>query len=213
MGSLVDITGLKFNRLTVIGRAGRHKCGIITWRARCDCGNETIVTVSNLRSGNTKSCGCFHVEAATEQQKKLVAIVTTHGKSKSPEYKSWQCMIARCCYPADKRYEEYSSRGITICQEWLDSFEAFFAHVGERPSPKHTIDRIDNDKGYFPGNVRWATHLQQNNNKRTTPMVRYRGRTISLMDAYRESGTTLSYSGVKYRYYGKEMSLEQALRP
>jgi hypothetical protein len=211
--AFVDITGLKFNRLTVLGRAGHVPSGGVCWRVRCDCGTEKSVMGQALKSGDTKSCGCYHVETATAQQKKLATIVTTHGMSQSPEYKSWRCMIARCCYPSDKRYEEYSSRGITVCQEWLDSFEAFFAHVGAKPSPKHTLDRIDNDLGYFPGNVRWATHTQQNNNKRTTPMVKYRGRTMSLMDAYRESGTTLSYSGVKYRYYGKEMSLEQALRP
>lgn len=212
MASFIDITGLKFNRLTVVGRAGRHKCGIATWHARCDCGNEIIATAQNMKSGNTKSCGCLHREMASELGKRTGPLIT-HGRSLTPEYKAWRNMRSRCYDPKDKRYAEYSSRGITVCFAWLHSFEVFFAYVGEKPSPKHTLDRIENDKGYFPGNVRWATHVQQNNNKRTTPMVKYRGRTMSLMDAYRASGTTLSYSGVKYRYYGKEMSLEQALRP
>lgn len=210
MPALVDLTGNKYHRLTVIGRAGKLPCGVILWDARCDCGNVTHATNSQLKSGNTKSCGCLHKEAAREQQKRMAAVVTKHGMSCTPEWVAWKNMRARCYDPKDKRYEDYHGRGISVCQEWLESFEAFFAHIGLKPSPRHTLDRKDNDGNYEPGNVRWATHIVQNNNKRTTPMVVFQGKLMSLSDAHRLSNSSLSYSGVKARL-ARGLSLEESL--
>ena len=131
--------------------------------------------------------------------------------SSTPEWVAWKNMRSRCYDPKDKRYDAYHGRGITVCQEWLESFEAFFEHVGPKPSPKHTLDRKDNDKNYEPGNVRWATHIQQNNNKRNTPMVVFRGERMSLRYAYRLSNTTMSYSGVKSRLAQDELTIEKSL--
>jgi hypothetical protein len=109
-----------------------------------------------MRSGNTKSCGCLAADVRTK-----------NGQTSMPEYRHWRSMIKRCSAPPSwKDYHSYGGRGIRVCQEWLDSFEAFAAHIGPRPSPRHSVDRIDNDRGYEPGNVRWATHSQQLRNTR-----------------------------------------------
>ena len=89
----------------------------------------------------------------------------THGLSKTPEYNVWTKMKQRCLNPKDKDYQLYGAAGITVCQEWIVSFEAFYRHIGPRPAPKLSIDRIDGTKGYFPGNVRWATAKQQSENR------------------------------------------------
>ncbi len=91
----------------------------------------------------------------------------SHGMVRSPEYSSWCAMKARCLNPNTTRFEQWGGRGIKICPQWVNSFENFYADVGPRPTPKHSIDRIDNDGNYEPGNVRWATPKEQNNNKRT----------------------------------------------
>jgi len=210
MPALVDLSGMKFARLAVLRRDGCAPSGPIKWLCRCDCGNYVSVVGQNLKCGNTKSCGCYHVETATARQKELADAAVTHGMSQSPEYKSWRCMLARCYTPSDKRYQEYSSRGIAVCDEWRVSFQAFFANVGPRPSPQHTVDRIDNDKGYFPGNVRWATRTEQNNNKRTTPRYVYRGNLMPFMDIYRVAAPSFTASGVRVRLK-RGLGIEEAL--
>jgi hypothetical protein len=133
------------------------------WKCVCDCGALSTVASANLKNGHTKSCGCLKI-AATIRAK------TTHGATKGrarlPEYKVWTDIKSRCLNPRRHSYACYGGRGITICDEWRSDFAAFFAHMGPRPSAHHQIDRIDNDRGYEPGNCRWVTKAANVRNRR-----------------------------------------------
>lgn len=161
----IDLTGQRFARLLVIKKSYSKKT--TNWECLCDCGKTSIVYNGNLRNGNTKSCGCIKNE-------KIGALQKTHGETdKSTEYNSWKHMKERCISKKYKRYANWGGRGITMCERWLgeNGFINFLADMGRKPSPNHTIDRTDNDKGYSPENCRWATPLEQGNNQRTNVMV------------------------------------------
>lgn len=148
--------GERYGDLLVVAEAGHAPRSRRLVACRCECGEETIVRVDMIRSGHTSSCGCGSRETRR---------VKTHGMTESPEYLSWKGMIQRCTNPKHTSYEYYGARGITICQRWRDSFEAFLVDMGSRPEGK-TLDRIDNDGNYEPGNCRWATASEQNSNQR-----------------------------------------------
>jgi hypothetical protein len=158
-GSLVvDLVGQRFGRLTVVDFAGRRRRNA-RWKCICDCGTEVIVEGHNIKRGNTASCGCFR-RAST------ASLTRTHGHSaaNTPEYESWCAMWARVRSKKGRRFRDYGARGIGACNRWL-SFEAFLADMGPRPIGL-TLDRIDNNRGYEPGNCRWATSAQQSANQR-----------------------------------------------
>lgn len=165
---LIDLTNQIFGRLKVIARDSSNATGQTFWICRCDCGNHKSIASYSLKRGKSKSCGCLQKELASKK-------FTIHGHNrvgrKSPEYDIWGSMIQRCTNPNNKHYPHYGGRGITVCDRWRDSFESFIADVGNRPSPKHSIDRIENDKGYEPGNVRWATKKQQCRNQRSNRVL------------------------------------------
>lgn len=153
-----DLTGQRFGRLAVVDYAGTNGNQKATWQCRCDCGQTTIALGKDLRNGHTQSCGCWRRDTCGDRAR-------LHGMKHTPEYKSWQHAKERCYKPNNKAYSNYGARGIVMCQEWLNSFEAFYAHIGPRPNGC-SLDRVDNEKGYAPGNVRWATRSEQNNNRR-----------------------------------------------
>lgn len=164
MSALKDLTGQRFGRLVVVERAGSNERKHATWLCRCDCGKTITLLGYNLRSGNTNSCGCLNSD---EARKRFI----THNMSRSRLYNVWSGMKRRCCNPNSQRYHQYGGRGITICNEWLHDFQAFYEWAmanGYDENAAHgqcTIDRIDNDKGYSPDNCRWVDMKTQRHNR------------------------------------------------
>lgn len=192
-----EMIGKKFGRLTVVSDAepGRHKYSVT---CVCDCGVSRVVNVSSLRSGHTKSCGCLRLDR-----------VRKHMKSHSPEWRLWSHMIERCESPNHHNYARYGGRGIAVCKRWRQSLDAFLHDVGPRPSPKHTLDRINVHGDYEPGNVRWATATEQANNRCNTIIVSFNGKTKPLKEWAIEYG--LPYALVVDRYRRQGWSIEDAL--
>lgn len=159
----LDLTGETFGRLTAIKLSEDRSKGT-RWICECSCGKITTVATNCLRTKNTVSCGCYCAEILSKRRK-------THGHSGTKEYTAWRHILDRCLNEKSKKYKDYGGRGITICQEWLNNFESFLSHIGYAPTPKHTVDRIDVNGNYEPGNVRWATMKQQANNKTNNRIV------------------------------------------
>lgn len=169
-------------------------------KVRCDCGTEKDVEQSSFRSGRVNSCGCLN--------KELVSVrFTTHGKSKSPIYAVWNAMIQRCHSPDNVQYPDYGGRGITVCQEWR-IFENFYKDVGDPPFKGAMLERVNNDLGYNPGNIIWATRTEQNNNTRKTVKFLYNGAMLQLGEIAKLSGVNINTLGNRVYTYG--MTAQQA---
>lgn len=165
--------GDAFGYLTVIARTPSKFVKQARWLCRCTCGVQKEFYTTHLRSKNTKSCGCRF--RAMQREAKV-----THGLSGSPTHTTWTLMKQRCLNPNAPDYDKYGGRGITVCERWL-SFANFFADVGERPQGK-TLDRVNNDVGYEPGNCRWATLVEQQANRRNTKTLTYKGETLPVSE-------------------------------
>lgn len=199
------VIGQQFGRLTVT----RLLLGIGTRRAsavcECQCGNRRIVALSQLRSGGTRSCGCLRREYVAAKNKK-------HGEGsrtqRTPEYVVWKRMRQRCNDPGTHQWANYGGRGIKIDPRW-DDFATFLADVGRKPGRGYTIDRIDNDGDYAPGNVRWATAKEQSRNKRNTIHVLHAGQMVSLAGLAEQYALTYRqlYSRVKTRGWSIERAI------
>lgn len=188
MNKKFDLTNKKFDRLTVIS-FNRTKNRKIMWNCVCDCGNESVVLGTSLRIGKTRSCGCLSVEKVIERS-------TSHGMCKCKEYESWVGIKKRCTNKNSKDYKNYGGRGIKICERWLNSFENFYEDMGKKPTNKHSLDRIDNNKGYSKDNCRWATRKQQNRNTRMNVFYEFRGKKRTLVEISEITGinrTTIWY--------------------
>jgi hypothetical protein len=163
MSVLIDLVGRRFGRLVVSHRHGTrvqpNGCKRPTFGCVCDCGQRVVVAGTNLRSGNSRSCGCLRAEMTAAKTK------PTHGGSYTREYQSWAQAKCRCADPNHHAYKDYGGRGIAMCAAWRESFETFRRDMGPRPAGT-SIDRINNDGDYEPGNCRWATRSQQQRNKR-----------------------------------------------
>jgi hypothetical protein len=162
-----DLAGKTFALLTAVSDCGSNKFGKRLWLCKCMCGTEVTVVGAHLVSGNTTSCGCQNHKP-------------THGGSYDAEYRVWHLMRQRCHNPNNTNYRSYGARGITVCERWRYSFQAFIDDMGRRPGRGFQIDRIDNDRGYEPSNCRWATRKQNTRNMRKTIWATIDGDTRSL---------------------------------
>jgi len=158
--------GNKFGRLVVSDSAGKDKHGNLMYKCICDCGQTGVFVGSRLRTGETKSCGCFHAQRLRDANR-------THGMTRTPTYMSWQAMRQRCNNPGNIGYATYGGRGISVCQEW-DSYEQFLSDMGERPSG-WTLDRIDPNGNYCKDNCRWISRKEQNRNRRDNRRFEFEG--------------------------------------
>lgn len=178
MSAFIDLTGQKFNMLMVIKRV-ENKGKLTAWLCKCDCGNETIVVGTHLKNGHTKSCGCIR-----KHNYENGICHRTHGLSKADTYSHWHNIKTRCYNKNNSKYKNYGARGITMFSEWTNNFEQFHEYVINLPNYKKegytSLDRIDNNGNYEPGNVRWATHLMQANNKQKTRVITHKGKTLNL---------------------------------
>jgi hypothetical protein len=168
-----DITGRRSGRLVAVERVGSNKRYNALWLCACDCGRSTVVPATKIMTGSTKSCGCLLRES-----------ITTHGKSRTPEYRTWVKIWQRCTNKNSSAYPDYGGRGISVCPRW-EVFENFLEDMGRRPAGM-SIERIDVNGNYEPKNCRWATRKEQLNNTRRNKTVVLNGTTMGLTEAIAE---------------------------
>lgn len=198
----VDMTGQRFGSLTGL-RLDRDRTvrGRTYWLFRCDCGNEVSIARDKIRTGARTSCGC--------QTKHTGRFKTMHGMAHAPEYRAWRRILNYCYNEKTEHFQHYGGRGISVHADWVNDFQSFYTHVGPRPSPRHSIDRIDTNGDYAPGNVRWATHSRQMRNTRKTRYATIDGVTRPVADWCDIMGHKSSKIWARMNRHG--MSAEEAL--
>jgi len=187
-GVINDLIGVCFGRWTVIRRAGSDKYGKAAWLCRCVCGVEKVLRSAVLRHGESTSCGCYRQEVRCRSKSHGCA----HHANRSPEYSAWSSMVARCTNMKNPYFSNYGGRGIGVCRRWRKSFENFLADMGSRPSALHSLDRIDNSKGYGPANCRWATKREQQRNTRANRKVTLNGQRKCVSEWSAQNGLKVS---------------------
>lgn len=183
-----DWTGERVGHLVVTQCVGKTPTRMYIWECACDCGKQVNKTSGILQRGCTY---CSHTCTLRPTNR-------THGQSYTREYRAWVSMKSRCYTKSHKNYDEYAGRGVSVCPQWVDNFEQFYADVGPAPTDKHTVDRIDVDGNYEPGNVRWATQAEQNLNRRNTLRAEVRGELLPLKTIGEKYG--VAYAAVFSRF-------------
>lgn len=172
MGKFIDLTGDKFGILTVVEICGKNRHNQYYWKCKCDCGNDVVVLGHNLRNGTTKSCGCV-----------MKSKHRTFGRSRTMLYRCWNSMRQRCFCEKTNGYLRYGGRGITVCDEWKNDFQAFYDWaIANGYKDGLSIDRIDVNGNYEPSNCRWITFAEQSNNRRTNHYITYNGETKTISE-------------------------------
>lgn len=185
-----DMTGQRFERLTVVERAENDKQGNARWLCKCDCGNTTIVPAHALRQGRTKSCGCLLSESS---KRRMTSLLTKHGMAGSKLYRVYSAMRDRCEKPSCSEYHRYGGRGITVCDEWKNDRNSFFEWALNNGYKEGLqIDREDNDGNYCPENCRWVTRLENCNNTSKNVFLEFDGETHTLSEWSRILGINRS---------------------
>lgn len=185
-----DLSGKTFGRLTAIKDVGKTSRGRV-WECACSCGSTKNVISTYLTSGHTQSCGCLHADSAKigGLKRRTHGFTTLDKKWTASEYGVWMSMKARCSNPKTPSYKSYGRRGIVVCERWM-SFENFIQDMGRRPSSKHSLDRIDTNGNYEPGNCRWADQLQQAQTRTNVRMITAFGETLTSAMWARKTGVS-----------------------
>ena len=203
MGKAIDMSGHRYGRLTVVEMSGHNKHNQRLWRCVCDCGNDAEVIGFLLRQGQTQSCGCLAKES-------IASVNYKHGKSKSQIWSIHHSMMDRCYLKTSHAYHRYGGRGITVCDRWHD-FENFYADMGDKPKGM-SLERIDNDKGYSPENVKWASYKEQANNTRSNRILTYMGKSQNITQWAEELGIKMTTIWARLqRGWTVERALTEAL--
>ena len=187
--------GRRFGKLVFIGKSEKKYGRSRGWIVRCDCGTVKTVCHSNVSSGSVTSCGCAR----------------RNVYAKTPEFRAIKSAISRCHNKNDKDYDFYGARGISVCSEWRENPVLFVHHIGKRPTPRHSLDRMDNNKDYIPGNVRWATKLDQSRNRRSVNTINVDGKEIPIIEHCQNIG--VKYETFRTRYFKKKWPMRYALDP
>lgn len=201
MPKLIDLTGKRFGKLTVIDRAPNSKNCETMWNCLCDCGNALVVRGHNLKQGTTKSCGCSRKDKRPYRE--------THGMSKTRLYRIWSLMRNRCECETSRAYHNYGGRGISVCEEWLNPSNFFDWSLKNGYADNLSIDRIDNNGNYCPDNCRWVSRTVQSNNTRSNKFYTIGEKTQTLAEWCREYN--ISYKSVHDRIKRYGWDLKKAL--
>lgn len=198
---IADLTGKKFNKLTVIGFA-YVKNNKSVWYCKCDCGKTTLSTAGNLSSGQAKSCGCTRKES-------LISRNTKHGLVNHRLHVVWVDMRRRCYNETDIQFKDYGGRGIRVCQAWKNDFKPFYDWAMSNGwKDGLTIERVNNNGNYEPSNCRWATRLEQNRNQRSNRNLTYKSKTLCISEWAQIAGISAS---TIYSRINRGWSTEDAL--
>lgn len=182
---------MKYGKLTFVKVDGKSKDNHIMWECVCDCGNKYIGYATRIKNGNRKQCKkCGYKDVAIKN--------STHCMRYSSEYSSWRSMKERCLNKSSKDYENYGAKGITIYEKWINSFEDFFSYIGKKQYGQ-SIDRIDNTKGYYPENVRWANQSTQQRNKNNSLWLEWNGKKTHISDIAKELNISSSAAHLRYK--------------